>query len=75
MGPDMKLFIWQRIDRATDNYHPEGGVVAIARDLDRAVQLAAGKGATIDKAPDRTLDVRDNTSEEVFIFQDAGCGS
>lgn len=73
MGPAMKIFIWHRIEHATDNYHPEGGVVAIARDLDRAVQLAAGKGATIDKTPDRTLDVHDSTAEEVFIFQDAGC--
>ena len=73
MGPAMKVFIWQRINHATDNYHPEGGVVAIAEDLGRAVQLAAGKGAIIDKRPDRTLDVCDGASEEVFIFQDAGC--
>lgn len=73
MGPAMKVFIWQRINRATGNYHPEGGVVVIARDLDKAVRLAAGKGAIIDKMPDRTLDVHDNASEEVFIFQDAGC--
>ena len=73
MGPAMKVFIWQRINHATDNYHPEGGVVVIAGDLDRAVRLAADKGAIIDKMPDRTLDVHDNASEEVFIFQDAGC--
>lgn len=35
----MRLFIWQRVDNLTYHYHPEGGLVVVAKDLERAREL------------------------------------
>ena len=71
----MKVFVWQRVGKCSDNYHEEGGVVVFAATEDRARELAnAESGCAIrpDEAPD---DVRDVTggNERVFIMPDAGC--
>lgn len=70
----MKIFIWQTIDKCTSNYHPEGGVVVVAENLERAKELALGSGAEIkeDEKPDAVYDVA-QAEEKVFIFPDAGC--
>jgi len=36
----MKLFVWLRIHHASDNYHPEGGLVVCAESLARAHEIA-----------------------------------
>jgi hypothetical protein len=32
----MKVFIWERLEQATDNYHSEGGVMVVAESVDAA---------------------------------------
>jgi hypothetical protein len=70
----MKVFVWQRIDKATTSWHPEGGVVVFAENEARARQLALNQGALIreDEKPD---EVRNVTSgkEAVYIMPDAVC--
>ena len=69
----MKVFVWERIDHASDSYHEEGGVVVFAETLERAVELAATKGSEIQEteAPDT---IRESEGEEaVYIMPDAGC--
>lgn len=36
----MKVFIWERVERCSGNYHPEGGVVVFAVTEERARELA-----------------------------------
>lgn len=71
----MNVYVWQRVQQCSDNYHPEGGVVVFANTEQRARELANEKeGCAIepDEAPD---DVRavDGGKEAVWIMPDAGC--
>jgi len=71
----MKVFVWERIDNATDNYHSEGGLVVFAETEERARELAnAQSGCKLmpEEAPDEVRDV-DGGEEKVFVMPDAGC--
>ena len=71
----MKVFVWQRVDRCSDNYHPSGGVVVFAESEDRARELAqAHPGCAIkaDEKPDAVRQVNGG-DEAVYIMPDAGC--
>lgn len=81
----MNLYLWNRIDKCTGNYHPEGGVVVIAETAEEARKLFKLKqkynswgGYTnceirADEIPDLIVTLCDNVKKEVFIFPDAGC--
>lgn len=73
----MKVFVWSRIEQATDNYHSEGGVVVFAESEQQARELAnAVEGCFIeaDELPDEVRELFcDSTDPRVFIFPDAGC--
>lgn len=53
----MNVYVWQYVEFATNNYHPEGGVVCVAESLEAARSAIAeatprevwesGKGTTI----------------------------
>jgi hypothetical protein len=71
----MNVYVWNRVEKCTDNWHTEGGIVVFAESMERARELAnAHKGCVIadDEAPD---DVRrvDGGNEAVYIMPDAGC--
>lgn len=70
----MNLFIWERIERATSNWHPEGGIIVCAETLGQAVFLASKKGAMIseNELPDIVLKNIDS-NEFCIVFPDAGC--
>jgi len=74
----MKLYIWHRADRATANYHDEGGVIAIAESLERARELIkpnTGKDeqdcSALTQVPDLVRECEG--PEGVFVHPDAGC--
>lgn len=73
-GDDVKLFVWERVDQLTTNWHPEGGLVIIAESLDAARELIKDrvKCGALTKDPDYTTSVY-GKEEKVFIFPDAGC--
>ena len=71
----MNVFIWERVEKCSGNYHSEGGVVVFAKSEKRARELAneiPDCKINDDEKPD---DVRQLVSglEKVFIFPDAGC--
>lgn len=76
----MKVYIWKRRDRMTDNYHDEGGAVAVAPTLD-AARIALKKcdgglpedSQALTTDPDITLDVANDVPEYAEVFPDAGC--
>lgn len=71
----MKVFIWKRIDKATDNYHTEGGLVVFAETEERAREISRGidgLGLRDDENPDHVRGV-DGGSELIFVMEDAGC--
>jgi hypothetical protein len=75
----MKVFIWERIQKLTDNYHSDGGLVVVAANLQRAVELAEAeevefsKGDYDELTPSNVYNTDDSAEEKVFIFPDAGC--
>lgn len=71
----MKIFIFEDVEKCSDNYHEGGGVVVIADDEDRARDVANSiHGCHIqpDEKPVASYDVATD-EEKVFIFPDAGC--
>lgn len=80
-----KLYIWLRVDECSDNYHSEGGVIAIANSEKEAREKANRyivehswdknriKGIREDEKPDYALDVITDPVFEAITFPDAGC--
>lgn len=70
----MKVFVWNRIEKCTDSYHSEGGVVVFAKSEVEARALAKKEGCEIaeNETPD---DIRNVASGKpaVYIMPDAGC--
>ena len=74
-GERMKVFIWESVEKCSDRYHSEGGVVVFAATEYRARELAnSQKGCCIqeDENPDYVRPVEEG-DERVFIMPDAGC--
>jgi len=71
----MKVFVWERIDNATNKYHPEGGLVIFAETEVRARELANMKEGCELSPAEFPNDVREvvGGEEKVYIMQDAGC--
>lgn len=70
----MKVFIWKRLEKVTDNYHPEGGLVVFAEDIERAITIANevnGVCLSIENEPTRVSE--SEGIEQVIVFRDAGC--
>lgn len=69
----MRLYIWERIIKATENYHSEGALVVIAADESRARALARDKVEALrdDERPDHVREA--DGPEQVWVFPDAGC--
>jgi Cft2 family RNA processing exonuclease len=72
----MRMFVWEYVDGITCNWHDGGGVVVIAKDVDRARELLmATDGVSrteFTDEPDFSTSVG-TRKEKVFIFPDAGC--
>lgn len=71
----MRVFVWERVEKCTDNWHTQGGVVVFAETEERARELANGiPGCHIEShehpVEDRT--VRGGL-ERIYLFPDAGC--
>ena len=71
----MKVFIWNRVNQCSDNYHSEGGVVVFAENENRARELANMQDGCDIQPYEMPDDVRRVTSgkEAVYIMPDAGC--
>lgn len=70
----MKTFIWERLENLTLQYHPEGGLVVVADDYQKAWNNYRDDGVikTLPE-PDYVFDVVNNDVEKVFVFRDTGC--
>jgi hypothetical protein len=71
----VKVFIWERVDELTLNYHASGGLVVFADTEARARELVTASGATKLAEGDRPDHVRevDGGEELVLKFPNAGC--
>jgi hypothetical protein len=74
----MKLFLFERIEHASTNYHKEGGAVVIASDESTARALiASGDGEVIisDEEWSKAIvfELVGEHEPRVIAFPDAGC--
>ncbi len=76
----MKIYIWEKVDRVTGNWHDDGGLVVFAEDLDKAREELRLYGVpkdceAFDKDPDYVVPVADGAYEEpgAIVFPNAGC--
>lgn len=71
----MKLFLWHSVERATDSYHDEGGIVVIESGLDAAGErirrTCPSDCEALRVEPDLVADT--NARPRCFVFPDAGC--
>jgi len=71
-----KIFIWDNVEKCTDNYHCGGGVVVIARGEITARKLANSIDECEikdDEKPIKILKLAEEYKDDVFIFPNAGC--
>ena len=73
----MKVFVWERVNNATHNYHDEGGITVFAANLALARGLISqecpAECEALTTEPDLTADVSNDVAERIFVFPDAGC--
>lgn len=71
----MNIYIWNRVEHATNSWHPEGGVVVFADTLEEAIYLANAKDGCEIKGEEKPDEVRacSEGEKKVFIMPDAGC--
>ena len=83
----MKVFVWEDLDRVSNNYHSNGGLLVVASTLEEAKALVekpmpSYKGqpeqyweqsVKIDQRPDYVFDVVGQVEPMVLVFPNAGC--
>lgn len=73
----MKLFLLQRIEQATEYYHPEGGLVIVANNDDhaRAIIMDMEHIAPTDEewSAKTVYDLAGDYPPKVYVFEDSGC--
>lgn len=73
----MKVFIWDYVEKLTDNYHSDGGLVVIADNEQDARIIAMERGVVFKGDEELKTYKLDDThlgmENEVFIFPNAGC--
>ena len=84
LGVQMKIFIWRRLEELTTHWHPEGGLVVIAKSLEVAramIRFKAKLGVwdaidpscdALTKEPDLTFDCSCDV-ETLIVFPNSGC--
>jgi len=80
----MKMYLWERLDQVSENYHCEGGLVVIAKDKKEVKKLIKAKNEAEEWGPDieikdeewkdvKIFEMNENNNPEIFYFPDAGC--
>jgi hypothetical protein len=74
----MFVFIWDYLEMVTDRYHREGGLVVIAENITRALEMANAQGVVFlsdELKPDLCYEIEcsEDAEAKVFIFPNAGC--
>lgn len=71
----VKVFVWERVEKCSDNYHSDGGVVVFAESEQRAREIANTHQGCEIREDEKPTYVRDVLGSElaVFIMPNAGC--
>lgn len=83
----MRIFIFEKVDKLTENYHENGALVIVANNLESALKMAKEHSSEFhwreNKCPIQltgkeianviTYELAEKVEPKVFIFPDAGC--
>lgn len=73
----MFAFVFPYVENLTRREHSDGGLVVIAENIDRAIELARKRGVLFNADEilkvDKHLLADKTTPEKVYIFPNAGC--
>ena len=73
----MKMFVFEYIDQVSPNYHPEGGLMVIAKDKEQVEELIKEVGdiEITNKEWEKviTYELKNDEQPKVSVFPDAGC--
>lgn len=73
----MKMFVFEYIDQVSPNYHPEGGLMIVAKDKEQLEELIKAEGdiEITNEEWEKVIIYKLANEEEprVFVFPDAGC--
>jgi hypothetical protein len=70
----MKAFVWKRLNCVTDNWHPEGGLLIVAADLEAANELFKNENGRMElPPPDFVFEAPGHTDSFIVVFADSGC--
>jgi len=73
----MKVFIFERIDKLTDNWHPEGGLVIIANDIEHAKEVISANSQIAvteeEWAKVESFELANEAELKFWTMPDAGC--
>lgn len=73
----MKIIIFEHVEELTERYHCDGGLVIIAKDIERAKELIS-KDEYIKPTQEEwenalIYELKNEEEERYFVFPDAGC--
>jgi hypothetical protein len=73
----MKIYVFERVGKVSNNYHEEGGLVIIANDIEHAKELI-NKTDDIDVTDDEwskveSYELAENVEPKIWAMPDAGC--
>jgi hypothetical protein len=73
----MIIFIWDYLPAITTSYHDGGGVLVVAKNHERALEILKEKCPDVNfgdnNLPDRTYNTESDEEETIVLFPDAGC--
>lgn len=73
----MNVYVFERIEKATDNWHEEGGLMVVAKSVERAKEMIEAE-PTIEVTDEEWAEVlviaaHGDTDERLITFPDTGC--
>jgi hypothetical protein len=73
----MKIFVFERIEQVSGNYHSEGGLVIIARDIDHAKEVISVdpevRPTDLEWESVESFELIGNPEPKFWVMPDAGC--
>lgn len=73
----MKIFIFERLDQVTPEWHPEGGLVVIAKNIEHVnelirfedfIEISDEEWNTV-----KVYELKGDVKPEIITFRDTGC--
>lgn len=74
----MKAFVFEYLDKVSDNWHEEGGLFIVASDKGRAIELINGTNGVVKVLEEEwkkvlVYELSGDYQEKLITFPDAGC--